>query len=102
MRSFLKPPYSDGCEGFEYIIKQVDISIINSNKNSIREAVQQVLIEFAELEKCFADLPPIPATIRLERVEQLIQANIQLLGALKWELPNLYKHFLSSNVERNN
>jgi len=102
-RSFLKPPYSDGCQGFDYLVKQADLTIIDSSRKTTREAVVQVLMRFAELERCFSDSSePLPTTTRLERVKQMIDASIQLLGSLKWESPDLYRHFLSSHLEGNN
>lgn len=98
VRSHLKSPYSDGCDGFDYIAKQIDLAIINSRRTATGEAITQVLTRFTELEKCFLDPSgPLPTTTRLDRVRQLTSASIQLLGALKWELPDLYKQFLSLN-----
>jgi len=102
-RSFLKPPYSDGCEGFDYLIKQTDLTILDNRRKTTREAVIQVLMRFAELERCFSgSSEPLPTTTRLERVKQMVEASIQLLGSLKWESPDLYGHFLSSHLEGNN
>jgi len=102
-RSLLKPPYSDGCEGFDYVIKQTDLTILDDKRKTTRQAVAQVLMRFAELERCFSDSSePLPTTTRLERVKQMIDASIQLLGSLRWESPDLYRHFLSSLLERNN
>jgi thymidylate synthase len=102
-RSLLKPPYSDGCDSFEYVVKQADLTIIDSSRKTTREAIVQVLMRFAELERCFSDSSePLPTTTRLERVKQMINASIQLLVSLKWEWPDLYEHFLSSNLEGNN
>ncbi len=99
-QSFLKPPYSDGCEGFEYLIKQADLTVIDSNRETIREAVAQVLLRFAELERCFSDSSePLSPITRLERAKQMVGASILLLGSLKRESPDLYRQFLSSNLE---
>lgn len=102
-QSLLKFPYSDGCEGFDYLIKQTDLNIIDSSGKTIGEAVTQVLEGFTELEMCFSDPSgPLPTTVRLERVKQLADASIKLLGALKQEMPMLYLHFLSLNLEGSN
>ena len=102
-RSSLKPSYSNGCEGFDYVLKQADLTMIDSSRKTTREAVIQVLMRFAELERCFSgSSEPLPTTTRLERVKQMVEASIQLLGSLKWESPDLYGHFLSSHLEGNN
>jgi thymidylate synthase len=101
-RSLLKHPYSDGCEGFEYMMKQTDLLTIDFDQKTMRETVEQVFTRFAELEQCFSDrVGSLPAATRLERVQQLADASIQFLGALKRELPALYRHFLSMYRERN-
>lgn len=102
-QSLLKFPYSDGCESFDYLIKQTDLNMIDSGGKTIGEAVTQVLTGFTELERCFSDPGgPLSATIRLARVKQLADASIQLLSALKQEMPMLYLHFLSLNLEGSN
>lgn len=101
--SLLKFPYSDGCESFDYIIKQTNLSIIDDKRKTMEEAVTHVLKGFAELERCFSDPSgPLPTIVRLERVNQLANTSIQLLGVLKQESPDLYRHFLSSNLEGSN
>jgi thymidylate synthase len=102
-RSLLKFPYSDGYEGFDYLIKQTDLTIIDSGRETMREAVAQILTGFEELERCFSDTGgPLPAATRLERVKRLVSASIRLLGALKLESPVLYRHFVSLNLEGGN
>lgn len=102
-RSFLKPPYSEGCEGFDYLLKQADLTILASNRKTTREATAQVLMGFVELERCFPDSSgPLPVATRLDRVRRMIDASIQLLDSVKRESPILYKHFLSLYLERNN
>jgi thymidylate synthase len=99
-RSLLKFPYSEGCEGFDYIIKQTNLTTIDSGRETMREAVAQVLAGFVELERCFSETGgSLPTATRLERVKRLVNASIQLLGALKMESPALYRHFVSLNLE---
>jgi thymidylate synthase len=101
VRSLLTFPYSDRCESFDYIIQQTDLTSIDFSRKTTREAVRHVLTGFAELESCFSEPAGVPPpVVRLERVKQLANASIQLLGALKQESPALYKHFLSLNFAK--
>ena len=102
-RSSLKPPYSNGCEGFDSILKQTDLTVLNADGKTIDATAEQALTRFTELERCFSDQEGMsPPAVRLERVKQLTYASIQFLGALKQEFPALYSRFLSTMLEGNN
>lgn len=80
--SNLDLPYSEGPDGFEHLLSQVDMDGLHAQCLSLAEAARFVLRYFDELEACFAGLATIQSVpARLVRVQALTDATACLLAA---------------------
>ncbi len=84
------PPYSDGPAGFEELLGRLDErgAALPSG-----EAVQHVLMAFAELEACFGDTPA-PVGRRAVEAMTLTHTAVVLVRSLIREVPGRYRDFL--------
>jgi hypothetical protein len=94
------PPYSDGVAGFEYLLSQVDLPAVDPSRITPKEAQQDVLKRFNELEGCFSGTAVSrPAGVRLHHVIRLVEATNNLIAALKRDA-TAYTLFLAAIQER--
>lgn len=74
-------PYSDGLDGFEHLLSQVDMSGTDAERTPFADAVGFVLTCFDELEECFTGLlATAPAQARLACAQELTDATVCLLA----------------------
>lgn len=77
-------PYSDGWEGFELALDTLDLGAIDVSTFAIETASREVVARFDELMACFAGVTAISApSARLGKVDSLICATVNLVGALR-------------------
>ncbi len=90
------PPYSDGPDGFEVLLKQLDMTAIEAKTGQgTVQATQDVFIAFAELEACFQGMLA-PASQRAAEAVALTNAALILIGSLTREAPERYRNFLKT------
>ena len=84
---FKKPtsrPYSDGWEGFESALDTVDLAAVDNSTARIDEASCGVVVRFGDLVACFSGVTAVYApSIRLDKVDLVIGATVNLVGALR-------------------
>lgn len=91
------PPYSDGPNGFEELLDQLDITPIQGiHPRDLPEATHDVLSAFAELEVCFGDVPA-PISERAAKAIVLTQVSTTLLGSLIHHAPERYRDFVMTH-----
>lgn len=82
--SDLDLPYSDGPNGFEHLLSQVDMDGSQAQGLALAEAAGFVVTCFDELEACFAGLATVQSvSARLVRVRALTDATVCLLATLR-------------------
>lgn len=82
--SDLSLPYSDGPDGFEHLLSQVDMSGTDAQHMTLADAAGFVLTRFDELDACFAGLATAaPAHVRLACAQKLTDAAVCLLATFR-------------------
>ncbi|MGH3719286.1 MAG: hypothetical protein ACRDRI_10715 [Pseudonocardiaceae bacterium] len=77
-------PYSDGPDGFEHLLSQVDMPGTDAQRMTSADAVRFVLTCFDELEACFTGLlTAAPAHARLACAQELTDAAVCLLATFR-------------------
>lgn len=91
----LKPPYSDGTEGFESLLTRADLTQLEHPQGqSLAEATIDVLRAFARVEAALSErIAPMPD--RAVRAAELAAAALNLLGVLHRDAPARYHEFLA-------
>jgi NTP pyrophosphatase (non-canonical NTP hydrolase) len=99
-QSGISGPYSDGPNGFEHLLLQVDLSALDAEQVTVTEAASRVITRFSELEACFTGINTShPVATRQEAAEALTDVAVCLIGALSREVHALYGDFLASHRE---
>jgi hypothetical protein len=93
-----RPPYSDGAEGFEFLLAQADLTPLDEGvEKGLSECVQDVLLAFAQVEGGFTE--PIAAIAdRARRARALAAATINLLAFHHQVAPERYDEFLRQHA----
>jgi hypothetical protein len=92
-------PFSDGPGGFEAVLSRFDVTPLDQVEGpDVAQATRCVLVAFADLEACFLGTPA-PIDRRVERVLALTRAAMALLGALRRQLPERYRDFLTTSLK---
>ena len=92
----IKKPYSSGTNAFEYLLLRFDLGGLEV-KASVETSIHQVLLRFADLEKCFSALEARqPVAERFAKVQALASASADLVGALRSEQSAAYRVFVNT------
>lgn len=93
-----QPPYSDGVDGFEFLLAQADLTALDEGvEQGLTECVQDVLLAFAQVEVGVTE--PIAAVAdRARRARALAVATINLVALLHQVAPERYDEFLRQHA----
>lgn len=88
--------FSDGTEGFEYLLDQANLtSLAGGGHLAISNAIDEVLGRFSKLEACFSGLAVQPkAPGRLIDVQHLADAAIGLIAVIRYSGNEGYQSFI--------
>lgn len=90
-------PYSDGVDGFNHLLRGLDLALIGTGAERTTPAAIRVLNAFMQLEASFpADAIPDPVHIRCKRVQELTLASITLIGALRRDAPETFSRCVAA------
>ena len=77
-------PYSDGWDGFESALDTVALTAVDKSTARIDEASRTIVVRFGDLVACFSGVTALDTpSIRLDKVDLVIGATVDLMGALR-------------------